>query len=252
MLKKLLLIAIFFANTSYAQTRFCEVLRTPDFATQQLNSAENRLDFTNHGGLLNGGVCWWHSRFTRNALYKAMFKPQIPAGNEETTKKLIKAIRKGKEVVIINGYKNLREFSRLNAKLIQKELESWQRYDGLLRQQWTVGLWGWHRLPAQKLRARVGNLYDYVKGQGNIAYLKLQIKGITAHSWLVTDMKKNVDGYTLKIIDSNFLHTISYRYYYGDRSFNTRSYGDFIPYLGKRKENIQNKEIRSSYCQINQ
>ncbi len=248
-MKKFILITLFLiTSASWANTRFCNASRSPDFTATALSSSKNRLSFTNRGGLLGGGVCWWHSRFTRNAIYKARFNPEAKTASEEETKDIIKAIRKGKNVIAIDGYKNLKEFSRINEELIQKELESWQRYDGFIRQQWIVGLWGWHRLPASKMKARVEHLYDYVKKQGNIAYLKLQIKGITAHSWLVTDMQKMSDGYDLKIIDSNYHYPIAYRYRYGDRSFETPSYGDVVPYLGKIKENQRNKNIRSSYC----
>jgi len=249
MKKYVLITLLLMAQNSWSTTRFCDASRSPDFSATVLSESNNRLSFTNQGGLLGGGVCWWHSRFTRNAIYKAKFNPNAVAESEKQTKEIIKAIRKGDKVITINGYANLKEFSRINEELIQKELESWQRYDGFIRQQWVVGLWGWHRLPAQKMKARVEHLYDYVKRQSNIAYLKLQIKGITAHSWLVTDMQKMSDGYDLKIIDSNYRYPISYRYRFGDRSFETPSYGDVVPYLGKVKENQQNKSIRSSYCQ---
>lgn len=238
-------------SVGYANTfvPFCSVSRTPDFGNTMLEEHAHRLDFLNQGGLFNGGVCWWHARFTRNATYIAHFDPNEPTPSKEQTKELIKKIRKAKEVVIIPGYSNLKDFSRENEDLIQSELESWQRYDGFVRQQWVVGLWGLRKIPAHKLKARMQHLYDYVQVKGKIAYLKLQLKGLPAHSWLVIGMAKRTDGYELKIIDSNYRYPISYRYRFGDKSFDSPGYGRFVPYLGKIKENERVRALRKSYCQ---
>lgn len=105
------------------------------------------------------------------------------------------------------------------------------------------------RIAANKMKARMQHLYDYVQIQGNIAYLKLQLKGLPAHSWLVIGMSKRSDGYELRIIDSNYRYPISYRYHYGDKSFDSPGYGRFVPYLGKIKENEKIRAIRKTYCQ---
>jgi hypothetical protein len=62
-------------------------------------------------------------------------------------------------------------------------------------------------------------LYDQVQ-KGEVVYQKLQLQGIDAHAWLVIGMVKTRDGYTLKIIDSNFpLETIDYVYQKGMTNF---------------------------------
>lgn len=229
--------------------RFCSISRNQGFASALLSESLHRLDFLNQGGFFGGGVCWWHARFTRNATYLARFNPNLPADDVNETKRIISKLRKADGIVEVNGYKDLQSFSRINEKYIQSELEKWQRIDGLLRQQWIVGLWGRRKLPAQKLKARMDHLYDYVKLEGRVAYLKLQLKGIAAHSWLVIDMKKLTDGYELKIIDSNFRYPISHRYTTGERSLYTDVYGSFIPYLSKKKEHEEIVKLRKSFCQ---
>lgn len=250
-MQKLFVFLLVFIGTAHASVivPFCSISRTPQFAHTMLSEHTHRLDFLNQGGLFNGGVCWWHARFTRNATYIANFAPNEPALNEEQTKELIKEIRKADRVVTIPGYTSLKDFSRVNEELIQRELESWQRYDGFIRQQWVVGLWGLRKLPAHKMKARMQHLYDYVQIKGSIAYLKLQLKGLPAHSWLVIGMSKRSDGFELRIIDSNYRSPISYRYRFGDKYFDSPGYGRFVPYLGKVKESRKIREIRKSFCQ---
>lgn len=36
---------------------------------------ENLISFTNHGGLVNGRICWWYSRFERIATYLTYYRP---------------------------------------------------------------------------------------------------------------------------------------------------------------------------------
>ena len=80
-------------------------------------------------------------------------------------------------------------------------------------------------------------LYEYVEIEGNIAYQKLQIKGVTAHAWLVVNMKKTSRGYDLEVLDSNYpSQTMVYRYQDGMTNFNHTYYGAFTPYLERRAE----------------
>ena len=80
-------------------------------------------------------------------------------------------------------------------------------------------------------------LYEYVEVEGSIAYQKLQIKGITAHAWLVINMHKVSNGYDLEVLDSNFPNqTIIYNYREGMISFSNGHYGNFVPYLERKAE----------------
>lgn len=247
-MNKFILALAVLIQTAYASGDFCRVSRDRSFAQFQLEEKPNRLAFKNQGGFFNAGVCWWHSRFTRNATYLAKYNPSSAVPSKYELENIVKALRKGNEVVTIDGYESLEQFSLENKQLIQSELEAWQRYDGIIRQQWIVGLWGVRQIAAHKMRARMEHLYDYVHGQKNIAYMKLQLKGIPAHSWLVVNMEKLSNGYRLKIIDSNYKEPLSYEYRYGDKSFTTKSYGRFVPYLGKRKEAEKIRKIRSKFC----
>jgi len=111
---------------------------------------EGKMGFDNEKGLLGlpTGVCWWHSRFHRNATYLAYYSPQkkkLDPDNKEDKKQLKKIIRniaRRKEIVEIPGYKSIREFTSdpKNEKLIQRFLQTWMAEDSFLKMNWVNGL----------------------------------------------------------------------------------------------------------------
>ncbi|ATH06759.1 hypothetical protein BIY24_02025 [Halobacteriovorax marinus] len=231
-----------------SKSTFCSKRNSSNKIQKQVANSDNFLAFRNQGGLINGGVCWWHSRFQRNAMVVARFRPELSEPTEKEVKKIIKAIRKGKSVVEIGGYYNIRDFSYDHADLIQRELEKWQKGDGFLRQQWAVGLWGSSEVDEEELKERMDDLYTYVKKEGNIAYQMLQIKGIDSHAWLVFDMEKTSSGYDILVLDSNYQRSQVYHYDEGMTSFHHSYYGDFVPYTGKKSEFRKALKAVEKYC----
>lgn len=247
---KWIFIIFFTMSALYAQdiTTFCQ--DTNDFSKikQKLNALDNQLSFRNKGGLFNGGVCWWHSRFTRNATYIVRFDPTQPEPSIAQAKIIIKRIKQAKSIVIIPGFNNLYEFSRRFENTIQKQLEKWQLQDGFLFQKWVLGLAGRTNMNGIKLKKKIKKIYTYFK-QGKIPYVKLQLKGIAAHAWLITDMIELADGYQLQFLDSNYQGVKTYTYKFGDRSFYLKAYGSFVPYLHEKKTDMKkiNKSL-ARYC----
>jgi hypothetical protein len=222
---------------SQSLDQFCVDRSNEGFAKELTNDSKNLMAFANHGGLANGGVCWWHSRFQRNALYLTSYNPSKAKPTSEEVVKIVDKIRDGKEVIEIPGYKNFRDFSYDHQVQIQRELEKWQKGDGVLKFNWVIGLKGDNVVSADKMKKMMDELYDYVENKGQIAYEKLQIKGVTAHAWLVVNMKKTAKGYDLEIIDSNYnTSTNIYRYTEGMTNFYHRYYGEFTPYLERKGE----------------
>lgn len=237
------------SSSSKSRRAFCSDRESSNYIKSLAQTRKANMSFLNRGGIGNAGVCWWHSRFVRNALYLTYYRNDLQRPSERQAKKLIKKIRKGKSVVMIPGFKDFREFSREYKDLIQKQLEKWQLFDGLIAQQWVVGLSGKSEVKEEKLQSMMDDLYSYVVGGKNIAYQKLQIKGIDAHAWLVVDMKKRAYGYDLYIIDSNFYKApIRYTYNYGDTHFTHPDYGNFVPYLEKEKELRRLKKTVTKFC----
>ncbi len=225
---------------------FCS--RTLDGHRDHINLIQNRMFFENHGGLFNGGVCWWHSRFQRAAEYLVVFKPDQKMLDEFEAETVIQKLVQLNQVVDIPGYQSLYDFSRDYEKQIQKALNDWEIRDGFIRQAWIRGLAGKTSVSAEKLKNIMDQTFDSVENHHWITFLKLQLKGITAHAWLVTNIEKNADGYTLTYIDSNRPHLIlSYKYNFGDTSF--KGYGGiFVPYLEFNKELGQISKAKYDYC----
>lgn len=209
----------------------------------------NLMAFKNDGGLFNGGVCWWHSRFQRNILYLGIFRPDLPRPGKQAIVKIISQIRQGTSVVVIPGHHNFSEFSEVNKKLIQSELNKWQLYDGVILGSWIDGLKGDTQVEPSKLSKMVGEIYQYVTQKKKIAYEKLQIKGITSHAWLIVGMKSTPTGMEVGFIDSNSPRmSKNYTYQTGDKSFFIKGYGNFVPYLEFVREEQRITDAGKVYC----
>ena len=237
------------ARPSTNEAKFCQDRSTQEFAKELTRNSSNLMAFRNHGGLANGGVCWWHSRFQRNALYLTIFKPELAKPTEDEARDIIKQIRAAKNIVTIPGYSNFREFTYDFEALVQRELEKWQKGDGFIRMAWTKGLAGKSEVEADKLKANMDAIYEEVELKKNIAYNKLQIPGIDAHAWLVVKMIKRENGYDLTVLDSNFPNmTETYNYREGDTYLNYHGIFKFVPYLERTNEMEQINNVINKFC----
>lgn len=225
---------------------FCGDRSEPSFAQERLKVVENQLSFLNAGGLANGGVCWWHSRFTRNASLVARFRPDLPRPSLGQARKLIHAIRLGKSIVDVPGYSDLETFSVDFQQAIQTKLEEWQAADGFWRGAWQTGLEGTTRVPAAKLSSMMDQLYARVRAK-QVVYQKLQLPGIVSHAWLVLGMTKEVDGYTLFVHDSNYHGVRAHRYRLGMTNL---LYGSdpFVPYTEQTEELSALENVVRAFC----
>lgn len=252
-------ISLFLINTSLqgeefsARRQFCKSKLNFKTLNSSLLNKENLLSFENEGGLFNGGVCWWHSRFQRNALYLAYFRPDLPAPTKTSEiKKIIRKIIQGRVVTKIPGFQNLQQFSTKYSKLIQRKLNQWQLRDGFVFQKWIAGLSGKSKASSDYVLHLIDRLYQNVEIEKNIAYTMLQMSGIVAHAWLVFKVSKTLEGYNLYFIDSNYPDTpFIYQYKNGDKFFDFKWYGNFIPYLKETKEPVRMKNALAQYCQTN-
>lgn len=246
----LLSTSLYAATASTSAVEFCAQRRDTNYLQDLMKDSDNHLAFRNHGGLIGGGVCWWHSRFTRNALHLAIYRPDMARPSVAQMRSIIKDIRRGNNVVIIPGFRNLREFSshRVAAELIQKELEAWQRVDGFVRQQWIVGLMGSSSVSADELSKKMDDLYETVVLEKNITYQKLQLPGVVAHAWLVVDVDKTPDGYELQVHDSNYYGIRNWSYREGMTDFRYSGFGNFVPYTERERELRGIKSVASRFC----
>ncbi|MGE3757930.1 MAG: hypothetical protein AB7H97_09240 [Pseudobdellovibrionaceae bacterium] len=217
-----------YAKASKSKVDYCARSKDPSYFKNLLLSTENVMGFINNGGIAGGGVCWWHSRFTRAATYLAIYRPDLPRPSFAQAKRIIQTIRHRRGVVEIPGFKNLNEFSLAYADEIQDVLENWQMASGAAFG-WIRGLAGSSTLSAEKMQQTILQTLRLVEVEKLITYYKMQAKGITAHAWLVTKVEKSqyANGYILQIIDSNYAYPQEVNYSYGMTQFA----GRYAPYL---------------------
>jgi hypothetical protein len=259
---KKLLPFLFFSTTAFSTIipqskidfcgRFEQGPQAREILQDLASDSVNLMAFKNNGGLFNGGVCWWHSRFQRNIFYLSIFRPDLEKPKTQAAMKaLIHKIRLGDSVVNIPGYSHFAEFTRENQKLIQSELNDWQIYDGVVLGGWMDGLKGDTQVEASVLLKMMKEVSDYVSVKKKIVYQKLQIKGITSHAWLVVGMRKNDSGFDIGYLDSNNPQmSLNYSYKSGDTSFFIKGYGNFVPYMGFKREEERILSRAQSFCGI--
>jgi hypothetical protein len=195
----------------------------------------NLLAFTNGGGLLGKGVCWWHSRFTRAALYLAYFEPDSPRPARREVRDIIATLMDARGVVAIPGYASLREFSEANRGEIQKLLERRQLQDGVLRFAWVDGLTGSPSVESRRLEDLMDRIHaETLEG---LAYVKLQIRGLDAHSLVFTEMEPlRGGGYRCSYLDSNWPGERIWEYRAGLDPVSAATGIPGVPYLQRTRE----------------
>lgn len=257
MLKTLTATLLLTSTLSFAGTlpttkaEFCARYADTTVLSTYTSESSNLMAFKNNGGIFNGGVCWWHSRFQRNVFYLSIFRPDLNPPTASEIRALIKEIRAGQSIVTIPGFSNFADFSETYKTEIQAELDAWQRFDGIVWAVWIDGLKGATKVKPDVLKTMMDTVFQYVEVDKKIAYQKLQIKGITSHAWLIVGMKKGENGYEVGLIDSNIPRmSRNYSYKVGDSSFNEKSYGDFVPYLEFTREESRISSVAKKFCGI--
>lgn len=192
------------AKPATSRKEFCAKAKDPDYFKSLFYARENQISFLNKGGLMNGGVCWWHSMLTRAAQYLTVYRPDLPKASSDQAYKIVQWLSANKGVVEIPGYRNFYEFSADHSNTILSALEGWQIVDGGFAFGWVRGVSGNHKVDADEFAKMMNETYKIVKSEKKVAYQKLQIEGIESHAWLVVDMEKTGNGYILDVVDSNY------------------------------------------------
>tara|TARA_B110001454_G_scaffold219204_1_gene252232 strand:+ start:48625 stop:49461 length:837 start_codon:yes stop_codon:yes gene_type:complete len=237
------------ADTERWKQHCAKVAMDPSLFIKNLSLSQNRLSFTNRGGLFNGGVCWWHSRLTRAAQYLAVFDPSEPKVTSDEAYKLVQRLREGRPVTI-NGYHNLQDFSIDHQEVIQENLEAWQISNGGFGLGFLDGLMGSNSIPADDLKILMDEMYNRLQTYQKPIYQVLQLPGITAHGWLVIGMQPTTNGYKFEVVDSNYYDAQTWNYTNGSTGF---FYGSspFVSYTtnrGLKEEALLTKRLNVA-CQ---
>lgn len=235
-MKYFLLIFLMSLSFPSLSNTFCK--RDNAHIRELLEDSESRISFKNRGGLINGGVCWWHSRMQRSSIYLAQFAPARNKPTSQEALNILWKLRNMNEVVVIPGYDNFFNFSTDYEKEMQSVLEAWQRFDGFYNFQWLRGISGKHSLPPEIMEKRMEVVFNAYKSSPAPLWIMAQIKGITSHSFLINRMQKIESGYVMDLIDSNKPKVITeVRYQFGDmvlREPNAKY--SFVPYVGFQED----------------
>ncbi len=246
-MKKFILLFALISSHSFA-SELCE--RVGEGLNSYLLETSSRISFRNQGGLMNGGVCWWHSRLQRSSAFLAEFQPEADKPSDAKVKAILRSLKLMNSTVVIPGYVDFYSFTRANFKLVQAFLESWQREDGFLNQEWIRGISGQYELPADEMKVRMDTLYSQFTKSLQPVWIMAQIKGITSHSFLLLEMNPIENGYELKLIDSNApIQTKTTIYREGQRFLKNLSDSySFVPYLGFQKDLVAIKKTIEKAC----
>jgi hypothetical protein len=232
------LIALFLLSvTTFASAQdLCS--RNKSTIRARLDDPQYRIAFRNRGGLIDGGVCWWHSRLQRAAVYLAKFEARAARPNARQVDSIIMGLRSMNRVVTIPGYSSFEAFTRDHEAAIQRHLEDWQKVDGFFNMQWLRGISGHYRLPAARMERQMREIFRVYNASPVPVWLMAQIKGITSHSFLLVRMEALPAGFALDLIDSNFPgKTLQVRYQFGDESLGHELFSyTFVPYTGFQED----------------
>ncbi len=248
-MKIFILMALFVSSSLFAQSRqFCERNRGDILSLMQEPTA--RMAFRNTGGIGNGGVCWWHSRFQRSSLFLAKFRPEKARPNARQINDIVSGLRYMERVVEIPGYSNFETFTRDNQKQIQSTLNAWQFADGVYNFQWLRGISGNSALPPKDMEARMNSVYQSYKSSPAAMWVMAQMHGITSHSFLVLNIDQVNGGYDLDLIDSNHpMEVVMVKYHTGDQFLVTnKSETRFVPYVGFQEDFRKISKSLSGHC----
>lgn len=246
-MKNLTFLLVFLPFLSIAQ-EFCS--RGNSEIQNLLERVDTRIAFKNDGGLFNGGVCWWHSRLQRSSIYLAQYAPLESRPDLNQVRVILKHLRNMDQVVTIPGFEDFESFTRTYQKEVQKMLEDWQRSDGFANSEWRRGISGRSKLPALALSKKMKEIYQLYKDSPVPLWVMAQIKGITAHSFLILEMNEAPKGYRLRIIDSNrpdATRDISYEEGATDLMITGSNY-TFVLYPGFQEDFKKMSAALKSYC----
>ncbi len=241
MKKSLFAFFILILTPSVFADDFCA--RTQSDIKDTLSQKSSRIAFKNGGGLINGGVCWWHNRLQRSSAYLVQYRPEESRPTSPELQKIYSSLRLMNQVVIIPGYTDFESFSNDHKAGLQLLLNDWQKKDGFFNFEWMRGISGRSSLPAGEMKLRMDDVYNHYKNSPTPLWIMAQIKGLTSHSLLILTMSYRESGYDMTVIDSNHPQDlVNIEYYHGDTFLHAKGEKyNFVPYAGFQNDfkNIQ-------------
>ena len=213
-----------YANLSLAPSArgkadLCRMHQQKFALNEYLAHSSNRMSFTNSGGILKLGTCWWHTSLVWSAGALAYYSPDLLPPDRKQVENILEALWSRNQVVEIPGYYDWKSFSKDWQLVIQSKLDEWQRRE-VWQGSWVRSLEGNNEVRPEVLQQQIEGFYQRIHLHAQPQYAMLQMKGVFAHSWLILDVqKKDAQTYDLYVMDSNTLSVDKWTYQVGMTHF---------------------------------
>lgn len=203
----------------------------------------------NAGGRWGTGLCWWHTRFHRAAVYLMDFAPKRPKPTAKEARVLLARISEFKPATV-PGYGSLAEFTQDFKKELYSVLSDWELRTTVLAPENALGGFLTKLLTSAGEKRRLfnqtaRNIVDDVTGYPRPVFLMMEIPG-GIHAILALGARWEDDSrkkILLRQVDSTEPGTSSERYFIENGEFSPtplyREYG-FHAAFGSDFNHIQN------------
>jgi hypothetical protein len=172
-------------------------MRAEDFLVKAQHPSNLTSNF-NAAGPLGTGLCWWHSKMQRAAIYLAVFdQPEMPKPTKAEALHIFAMLRDLKEVVSIPGFQNWFDFTAAFHDEFYQILGHWEIRD-TVQLEFLKGVRIQSTSPEtlQKISQEVN---DYKR----LTFLLLKMDSLSAHSWLAQSFELEGTNFNIGFIDSN-------------------------------------------------
>ena len=182
----------------FAAKSVCE-MNPEDFQAKAGHSG-NLTQPQNEPGPLNTGMCWWHSKLQRAAIYLAVFdRPQDPRPTSEEAKQIFKDLSQLKTVVSIPGFTDWFHFTTAFRSEFYEVLGDWEIHE-TLRLEFVKGLRALKPMDSYQWQQINREVNEYKR----VTFLFLKMPDVRTHSWLVNSVTGSIENFQMSFIDSTY------------------------------------------------
>lgn len=203
------------APNPWASADICQ-MRAEDFlakAQHPLNLTFNR----NAPGPLYTGLCWWHSKMQRAALYLAVFdqpKATKPTSQEATA--IFRSLENLESVISIPGFSSWFAFTDSYRTEFYQALGDWE-----IRESLQLGFLKGLRATGKTDLSMIQKISDEVNDYKRLTFVLLKMPYLEAHSWIVQSMSTHGKHFEMGFIDSNYSSSVNKYQSQGNRYYLT-------------------------------
>lgn len=185
-------------DNPFASKSVCE-MQAEDFLAKAGLSGNLTQPF-NIDGPLNTGMCWWHSKLQRAAIYLAVFdRPNEPRPTSEEAKQIFRDLTQLTKVISIPGFRDWYHFTDVFRLEFYEVLGDWEISE-TLRLEFVKGLRALKPTDTFELQKISREVNEYKR----VTFVLLKMPWLEAHSWLVTSYNGTAKNFEISFLDSKW------------------------------------------------